>query len=223
MLPSQLKTEQFNGYPPEARQIATGRIALLRQLPLSFLPLLLRELIAYDWKFPAERKELDNQFAYLASLSPEQIAQLVEHFAQLQLSSELERVDWVNAPAQFSERLTAHLWATHQIDAFRAASVEYVRKLNAATPAEQFPIPRLGIVVIGQGVAQNKYPLFRKLRPQGVYFKNVRPENGLRALLDAVTARAAARKVPFGHWYIDGGKEAISCPGLTCISYKLAR
>lgn len=69
MLPSQLKTKYFDSYPREARQIATTRIELLRQLPLSFLPLLLRELIAYDWKFPAERRELDHQLAYLGSLS----------------------------------------------------------------------------------------------------------------------------------------------------------
>jgi hypothetical protein len=219
MLPSQLKTEQFNRYPRQARQIATSQIALLRQLPLSFLPLLLRELIAYDWKFPAERKELDNQFAYLGSLSAQQITETMARFSQLRLSSELERVDWVNAPAQFSERFTAHLWATHQIDAFRAASVEYVHKVNAAAAAEQSPISRLGIAVIGQGVTQNKYPLFRKLRPHGVYFKNVRSENGLMILLDAVAERAAANRVPFGHWYIDGSKQATACAGLTCVSY----
>ncbi|MGI8959107.1 MAG: hypothetical protein ACR2IV_04950 [Bryobacteraceae bacterium] len=219
MLPSQLKTEQFNGYPREARQIATSRIELLRQLPLSFLPLLLRELIAYDWKFPAERKELDNQLAYLGSLSPEQIRESMARFAQLRLSSDLEHVDWVNAPVQFSEQLTAHLWATHQIDAFRSASVEYVHKMNTARASERLPIPRLGIVTIGQGVTQNQYPLFRKLRPQGVYFKNVKPENGMSVLLDAVAARATKYPAPFGHWYIDGGKKATSCGGLTCISY----
>ena len=47
------------------------RIALLRKLPLAFVPLLLRELIVYDWKFPAERKDLDRQFAWLSRLSPE--------------------------------------------------------------------------------------------------------------------------------------------------------
>jgi hypothetical protein len=104
MLPSQLKTEQFNAYPPQARQISASRIELLRQLPLSFLPLL-RELIAYDWKFPAERKELDNQLAYLGSLSPEQLRESMARFGQLRLSPELEQVDWVNSPVQFSERL----------------------------------------------------------------------------------------------------------------------
>ena len=81
-------------------------------------------------------------------------------------------------------------------------------------------MPRLGIVVVGKGVAENKYPLFRKLRPQGVCFNQVRPENGLRMLLDAIAARAKTHPAPYGHWYIDGGtKEKISCAALTCTSY----
>ncbi len=219
MLPRQLTAEQFNSYPKAARSVVVSRLAVLRQLPLSFLPLLLRELIAYDWKFPAERKELDHQLAYLASLSQEQTAQLMQRFAQIRLSPELEHLDWVNNPVQFSEHLTAHLWATHQIDAFRAASLEYVHKVNAAMPPEPLPIPRLGIVVIGKGAGENQYALFRKLRPEGVYFTSIRAENGLSTLFEAVAARAKSHALPFGHWYIDGGEEGTRCAGLTCVSY----
>jgi len=219
MLPNQLKAAQFSGYPPLARQLAVNRVLVLQQLPLSFLPLLLREVIQYDWKFPAERKELDNQLAYLGSLSAEQLRQSMAPFAALRLPAQFERIDWVNEPVQFSEQLTAHLWATHQIDAFRRASVEYVHELNAATPPGPLPAKRLGIVLVGQGVERNTYRLFRKLRPQGVYFTRVSAENGRSILLDAVAARAQAHPIPFGHWYIDGGTEASSCGGLTCVSY----
>jgi hypothetical protein len=220
MLPSQLKPENFAAYPPEARRIATTRIQLLQELPLAFLPLLLRELIAYDWRFPAERRELDNQVAYLDSLTSEQRKQEMVPFVALQLSPELERTDWVNAPVQFSEQLSAHLWATHQIDAFRKAAVDYMHGVNAAAPKEAVPVSRLGIVVIGQGVGVNRYPLFRKLRREGVYFNNVNPENGWKILLDSVATRAAAHPVPFGHWYIDGGSNtAVPRAGLTCMSY----
>ena len=51
MLPQDLKTEHFAGYPPEARKLVTNYLGTLRQLPLSFLPGLLRELIDYDFKF----------------------------------------------------------------------------------------------------------------------------------------------------------------------------
>jgi hypothetical protein len=220
MVLPELKPERFKAYPPEARQLAIEHIAMLRQLPASFAALLLREISAYDWKFPAERKDLKQQLAYLDSLSTEQRQEAMAGFERLRLSAELERFDWVNAPAQYSERFSAQLWATHQIDVFRAAALDYGRRVDSTKTPELPPIPRLGIVIIGRGVAASKYPLFRKLRKQGVYFTGIRPENGVRILLDSVAARATARPVPFGHWYIDGGaKEPISCPELTPISY----
>ena len=47
-----------------------GHIATLRQLPISFLPSLLREVIDYDYKFPVERSAIDKGLATLSSLSP---------------------------------------------------------------------------------------------------------------------------------------------------------
>jgi hypothetical protein len=220
MLPNELKADQFSAYPPQARQIAVSHIGLFQSLPLAFLPLLLRELAAYDWKFPAERKDLDNQLAYLSALSSEQLAAAMAPLANLRLSADLARVDWVNAPAQFSEQLTAHLWTTHQIDAFRTAAIDYVHKVNAAAPSEPLPVPRLSIIVMGAGVAQNRYPLFRKLRSYGVYFNNVNPDDGWSILSGTLAARAAAHPVPFAHWYIDGAvTQARNSAGLTCISY----
>src|ERR1051326_2723962 len=191
-----------------ARRIAAGHIAVLKRLPLAFLPLLLRELIVYDWKFPAERADLARQFAYLGSLDPAAFQAAMAAFARLKLSRELERVDWVNSPAIFSEQLSAHLWTTHQIDSFRAAAVDYVQKATASAPDPALPTHRLGIAIIGQGVAQNDYRLFRKLRPQGVYFTQVHPASGVRALLAAATKRAEAHPAPYGHWYIEIGRES---------------
>ncbi len=220
MTPAELKPENFATYPPLARKAATEEITLLRQLPTAFLPLLLRELIAYDWKFPAERKELDHQFAYLGARTPEELRAWMAPFAQLRLSPELERVDWVKSPAEFSEQLSAHLWATHQIDRFRAAAGEYVHKLNAAKAPEKLPVARLGLVVVGRGVKGNAAPLFRKLRPQGLHYTNVDPENGVKILTAALAARAKEHPVPFGHWYIDGGKpEPMAGEGVARVSY----
>lgn len=220
MLPSQLTSGHFKNYPPKARRLAAGQIELLRQLPESFVPLLLREMISYDWKFPAECKDLDRQLNYLGSLSQEQRERSMAPFAQLRLSSDLNRVDWVNSPGQYSEQLSAHLWATHQIDAFHEAATEYLQKVDAALPPVPPPVPRLGLAVVGKGVEENKYPLFRKLRPHGVFFKQVKPENGLNALLETVSARAAAHPIPFAHWYIDGGAhETAMGAGVTSVSY----
>ena len=219
MSPTQLKTEDFAKYPPKAQKLATNGIALLRQLPLGFVPFLLKEIIAYDWHFPVEQRELDQQLVYLETLPTDQRRLQMAVFSQLRLAPQLESFDWVNAPGQFLEQLSAHLWATHQMDAFRAASEEYVRKMYAAAKPEALPIPRLGIVVIGQAVRANNYPLFRKLRREGVYFTRVLPENGWPAILERVSARAAAHPIRYGHWYIDGARAASSGEGLTCISY----
>ena len=220
MLPGDLNAAQFSRYPPEARQLVTARLAVLRQMPLSLLPLVLREAIAYDWKFPAERRGLDHQLEYLSSLPSEQLHGMMSKFAQLRLPRELERMDWVNEPRRFSEQLTMHLWATHQIDAFRQAALEYGQKMEETSAPVALPAPRLGIVVIGHGVADNKYALFRKLRPFGVYFKQVDPAEGRRILLEAVIARAKAHPLPFAHWYIDGGASEPVSSGVTCISYE---
>jgi hypothetical protein len=56
MVPNQLSATQFTAYPPQAGTVAITHLTVLQQLPLAFLPLLLRETIAYDWKFPAERR-----------------------------------------------------------------------------------------------------------------------------------------------------------------------
>ena len=218
MLPEQLTPASFRGYPPEARQLATGEIALLQRLPLAFVPLLLRELIVYDWKFPSERADLARQFRYLESLDGAAFRAAMQAFAQLKLTHELEQIDWVNAPALFSEQLSAHLWATHQIDAFRTAAVDYVRQSTASAPDPPLATHRLGIAVIGQGVGQNDYRLFRKLRPQGTYFTQVRG-GSVEALLEVVAKRAAANPMPYAHWYVDGGSPLAVRAGVTRVSW----
>lgn len=220
MLPSDLKPEKFDGYPPDARKIVVNYLPALRQLPLSFVPGLLRELINYDFKFPAERRAHERELEQLSSLSGGQLKEWFAAFAQIHLSKQLDDFDWVKSPAQFVERLSAHLWSTHQLDAFRQASNEYADRLRAAVPPEAPPTPRLGISVIGQGVSSYSDSLFRKLRAHGAYYAHINPENGLQYLLDSVAARAKAHPGPYAHWYIDGG-ESISCDaGLTCVSYR---
>jgi hypothetical protein len=219
MLAADLKPEQFNGYPPEARKLATNYVAALQRLPMSFLPSLLREVIEYDFKFPAERRSIEKELANLKSLSAEQIKDWFQGFAQIRLSSQLEHSDWLNAPGQFVEQLSSYLWTTHQLDSFRIAALAYADRLRAVVPPEPLPAPRLGITVIGQGVAAHDEPLFRKLRAHGAYFSRVKPENGLGLLLNVVAARAKAHPVPYGHWYIDGGQAAAHDPALTCVSY----
>jgi len=219
MLPRDLRAEHFRSYAPEARRVAIEYLPLLRQLPLSFLPNLLRELTEFDLKFQIERRMLEKELANLASLSAKQLQECFHAFAQIQLSSQLERSDWAGAPARFVEQLSAYLWSTQQLDAFRSASMVYADRLQKAVPAESPEIPRLGITIIGHGVVSYDAPLFRKLRPHGAYFSRINPENGLTQLLEIAAARAKNHPFPYGHWYIDGGDSVNDKLNLTCISY----
>jgi hypothetical protein len=220
MLPGDLKLDQFSGYPPEARKIVANYLGTLRQLPLSFVPGLLRELIDYDFKFPAERKAREMELTCLSSLPPAELKEWFQEFSRVALSPQLESFDWAKSPAQFVEQLSAHLWSTHQLDAFRSASVHYAARLQAVSPPEPPAIPRLGITIVGQGVASYDEPLFRKLRAHGAYFNRVKPEDGLARLLDAIAARAKAHPAPYAHWYIDGGDAAPHDSAITSVSYK---
>jgi hypothetical protein len=217
---TQIVEGHFKDYPPEAKRVAVEHIRQLQELPPGFVPLLLQQIHDYDWRFPSERREIEQQLAYLASLPGDERRRLLAGFEQLKLSSNLKRVEWVSAPGSFSEKLSAYLWSTHQIDAFRQAASSFLDRVRATQQPERLPVPRLGIAVIGQGVEHNRHPLFRKLRPIGTYFTQINPANGLRILLDTAAARAEAHPVPFGHWYVDGGtEEAISTSSLLRISY----
>jgi hypothetical protein len=219
MLPAELTAENFDGYPPQARKLAVESLTVFRRLPLTFLPNLLREVIEYDFKFPAECGAIEKELASLNSLSSEQTGDWLNGFAQIRLSPPLEAMDWVNDPAQFVEQLSAYLWSSGQLDAFRSAAIAYGDRLLKASPPDPPPARRLGIAVIGKGVDQYEEPLFQKLRSHGTYFSRVKPENGLHTLLNAVTARAKDLRQPYSHWYIDGGPPAATHPSLTCVSY----
>ncbi|HTV04620.1 MAG TPA: hypothetical protein VME86_04575 [Acidobacteriaceae bacterium] len=219
MLPRDLKDDSFTEYPPQARKLAVAHLAVLQELPLSFLPSFLRQLIDYDYKFPAERSAIDAEVKAIGSLSPKQLDEWFNGFAHISLSSKMERIDWVNRPTEFLEQESAYLWTTGQLDAFRRAAIAYGNRLQAVAPAEHIPTRRLGIAIIGQGVTSYDGPLFRDLRANGTYFEHIEPENGLQMLLAAAEARAQAHSIPYGHWYVDGGEEAKHSSLVTGVSY----
>jgi hypothetical protein len=220
MKPADLKPEDFDGYRPVARQTAIEYLSTLQQLPGSFLPFLLKEIIALDWKFPAEREELSQQLSYLQSLSASERNREMEAFARIHMSPELGALDWVNMPGQFLEKLSAQLWATSQMDTFRLASERYMQDFRSVRPNEDPPIPRLAIVLIGRGVPAAGYPLFRKLRRQGTYFRQINGGLGLDHVVQVIKVRAASQPAPYAHWFIDGDRTALDNPQIAFISYQ---
>jgi hypothetical protein len=205
-----LTSADFRSYPPEAQALVSNNLGLLQQLPHTFLSLLMREVILYDWKFPAERDEIDRQLRYLNGLNAADLANTMSAFRGIALSPELEQSSWIANPGRFSERLSAHLWATHQIDNFTAAAEAFIAAFNTAVPEKPAPAPRLGMVVVGREMSKDAYPLFRKLRARGTHFNNVDADGDYQTLLDVVNDRAKKYPAPYAHWCIHGGDAAIS-------------
>ncbi|GAC1416475.1 MAG: hypothetical protein NVSMB62_06160 [Acidobacteriaceae bacterium] len=221
---SELQAADLAGYPAQGRALATEHLALLRELPFPYLVVVLRELIGFDWKLPAERQRLVGHMEYLARLDSTNRVALMLGFASLKVDGGLLRSRWASNPAATLEQLTAWLWSSHQMDGFRQAADAFATAMSEAVPPGMPRQPRLGVVVLGQGVVRSPIPLFRKLRPRGVYLQHVQPERGMEILLDEVQRRAQASAVSphdsdaFVHWYIDGGAVE-AAPAATQISY----
>ena len=218
MLPTDLRAEHFKGYPEMARGVAIAHLPVLRRLVVPFASLLLREFISYDWKFPAERAELDSDLAFLEKLPSERFTELMRPFRSIRLDEALETAEWVTNPVAFSEKLSAHLWRTKQIDVFRNAAVRYMDERTATTPSRSLPLHRLIVVLVGQGAEGHEAALFRRLRPHGTLFENV--DGHVRQVFQRVQQRAMDAPEPFAHWYVDGGEPASqNLSGVTCVSY----
>ncbi len=221
MQPRALTAVAFTSYPAQARALAIAQLPLLQDLPPAFLAIFLRELITYDDRFPAERRRLDDQITWLHHLSPADRHRHLEGFTNLRLTPDLDRIDSVNDPASYIEKLTASLWSSHQMETFRSTADAYSKALAVAMPEPPPSMPRLGIVVVGEGVAHADLPLFRKLRPLGVHLTHIQPAGGLE-ILHAEAARRAgltqAAHNTFGHWTITGGPSP-PLPNLQNVSY----
>ena len=220
MIPSAITPDRLKAYPEMARELVLKHAELLGKLPLPFASLLLREAIQYDWKFPLERREIESDFHFLESASPDLFERLIKPFRDIQLSAEITNGNWVADPVGFAEKLSAHLWATHQIDSFRSAAVVYMDNRTASLPLQTPTLPRLTLVLIGEGATAINPVLFRKLQRHGTYYTNVTAKNHLKAFLDKVSVRASSAPEPFGHWYIDGGKPGIAPLNVASVSYE---
>jgi hypothetical protein len=104
--------------------------------------LVLRQMIQYDWCFPAERKQLSVQFDLLGRMDAASFDALMASFSVILLSPELREMDWVDHPQQFSEQLTAYLWSQQQIDRYHEAAQGYQEYLTKSLAEKTPPTPR---------------------------------------------------------------------------------
>lgn len=205
MRPADLTIERFASYPAQARAFAGENLATIRQIPLPLLSIFLARFVDFDVSFPAEQNELRRQFHRLKEMPTDEFAKLMALFGVIRLSEDLFAADWVNHPRRFNEQLSAWLWSTHQIDGFREASHKYEDEMNRELIGPRPATPRLVIAVIGKGVTQSAYPLFRKLRNRGTFFSNIQAAGALDQIFDFVRQRAGKYPEPYAHWYIEGG------------------
>jgi hypothetical protein len=222
MVPGDLRAESFARYPLQARSFAVSNLPVLKRMPLILLSVVLRQMIQYDWCFPAEREQLSRQFDLLGRMDGASFDALMASFSAIPLSHELSGVDWVNRPQQFSEQLTAYLWSEHQIDRYHAAAQGYQEYLQKSLEEKAPAAPRWTIVAIGHGTEQTELPVFRRLRPHSTLFTEVDPTGGLDILLAEARSRAQQYPLEYGHWYIEGGEphsEGAADLGLTVMSY----
>ncbi len=213
----------FAAYPPQAKQLALTHLPALNLLPPIFAALLLRELIGYDQQFPAERTLMEAQLRLFAAAWSPGLKTSMDAFDALPLPPELKNRSPAQDPVEYVDRVTAHLWTAHAIEAFRAAGTAYGQQLALLdqAAASAAASPPLVVVLIGRGASARNTDLFRKLRPHGTLFTAVKSEDCFTHALAKLTSRAASAPRPYAHWYIDGdqplavGKEA----ALSTVSY----
>jgi hypothetical protein len=202
MTPDQLTAASFAGYPPQARQFAIAHLPLLQQLPIAVAPAFLREIIAFDLRFPAERRTFERQCVWLESLTSEQRARLLAPFRQISMPASLAAKDWVGSPQPFLEELTAYLWSSSQIDTYRSAAQDLLSVPLDETPQKN----RLVIVVVGKDATAPSPQLFRKLAPHGVTLRNLQWTSETPRQLHETLRKDAGPVAPYTRWYIDGGE-----------------
>lgn len=199
-MPFELSSENFSLYPKEGREIAISQLAALREMPAALLPVFLVDLKEYDWKFPVEQQQIVARLEFVHA-NPSSLTA----FRGLAIPASLENPESLRDPQRFLAEMTAYLWSSLQMDAYRKAADQFVALYEARMKPEPPAHPRLVMVCIGRDAGIPTYPLFQKLRSSGQIWSNVRTERAATALLDALAHRTASDPTPYAHWYLDGG------------------
>ena len=199
-MPIWLTSDDFSGYPPEGREVAISRLAVLREMPLALLPVFLVELKEYDWKFPVEQREIVARFAFVAA-NPSSLSA----FRRVSVPAEFQNSANVKDPQRFLAQLTARLWSSLQMDTYRKAADQFVATYQSTVKPPAPRHPRLVMICIGREAGVPANPLFQKLRGSGQIYTNVRADGATEALLSVLRSRAASDATPYAHWYVDGG------------------
>ncbi|WP_213805096.1 hypothetical protein [Granulicella sp. dw_53] len=201
--------------------LATQQLPLLRKLPIPLAAIMMQQIARADRLFPVELQELKRSLQALASPHSPAIEAAVRAFAALQLSPELQHLDWATDPASFVEKMSAELWSSGQIGAFHdAAKLLVPATLPTQTSPPIKPARFVTIALDRRLSAESSTPsLFLKLRPHGTFFPNVKDEEP-NTLGEWLSARAAAAPAPYAHWRLSGEADRSPSPAsVVSLSY----
>ncbi len=201
MTPADLTPAVFQAWTPGSRAFAQQYLPLLQRLPLAVCPSFLKQMSVLDTSFPAEIATLRSLCAGLSALRPEQLEAILLPLRQLRLSPDLPAMDWVNHPDPFLAALSAWLWSSGQIDAFRNAS----DALFACIPSPHDDASRLAIVVVGRGSTLPLRRPFSRLQQHGLLLTSLRRESAESDILALFRAHAHTATEQYANWYVDGG------------------
>ena len=175
MLPRDLKAEQFAGYPPEARKLVVAHLDALQQLPLSFRaqPAAGGHRLRFQVSRRAHRHRQGTRQPQCSFSSADDrvVSSLRAIFSLVEAGT--VRLDQPAGPVC---RTAFGIPLDYPpVGCFSQGCDRLRRSFAGRRPPERIPVRRLGIAVIGQGVAAYDAPLFRNLRPHGAYFAQVKP------------------------------------------------
>ncbi|MGB6975365.1 MAG: hypothetical protein WBD67_11840 [Terracidiphilus sp.] len=206
-MPTWLNSDDFSSYPPEGRKLAISHLAALREMPVALLPVFLVELKEYDWKFPVEQREIVARLEFVEA-HPSSLGA----FLSIHVPPVLDRSENARDPQRFLAEMTASLWSSLQMDAYRKAADQFVGLYEAYVKPPVPARPRLVMVCIGREAHTPAYPLFQKLSGSGQVWTNVRTDRAPGALMDLLQRRSANDTTPYAHWYLDGGSPLPGSP-----------
>jgi hypothetical protein len=211
-----LSSASFANYPPQGKELAVSRLEALRQIPAALLPVFLVDLGAFDWKFPVEQQEIIKRIEF-AEANPSTLA----GFRTIAVPADLDNSEKAADPQRYLAEMTAHLWSSLQMDAYRAAANQFVAMFAKAVEPVHPVLPRLVMICVGKDAQAPAYPLFSKLRKFGQMRTNVQAEGAAEALVERLHQRSASHPAPYSHWYVDGGDPlpGSSAKGVTQVSY----
>ncbi|MEO7029955.1 MAG: hypothetical protein ABI147_11195 [Acidobacteriaceae bacterium] len=186
--------------------LALQELPLLRSLPIALAALMMQQVARAEVMFPSEKRELETTLAFLTPPRSAAMERAVQGFAALKVPAQIRQLNWESDAAGFVEKLTAALWSTGQIDAFREAAKLLILAQPSDKPENATKTQRVVIVVLDKRLesAGTAPVLFRRLRAHGTFFPMVHSGCGMEYLRSWVAARASADPEPYAHWEISG-------------------